>query len=143
MEENDNRQIHSVRPTPLTPTYHNLLLTPPPSQMDGKEGFLASRRSRSPTLRRRITLQRYGFPKTFTEQWWLNANSCLGNGRKPEGAFVEAEPHLLAAGKRDSARVLAEMLVDWSAGANPGHFALHGILPYVPLVLQESTEGFA
>lgn len=48
-----------------------------------------------------------------------------------EGAFVEAEPHLLAAGKRDSARVLAEMMVDWSAGTNPGHFALHGILPYL------------
>jgi len=48
-----------------------------------------------------------------------------------EGAFVEAEPHLLAAGKRDSARILAEMMVDWSAGTNPGHFALHGILPYL------------
>lgn len=59
-----------------------------------------------------------------------------------EGAFVEAEPHLLAAGKRDSARVLAEMMVDWSAGTNPDHFALHGILPYAPLVLQESTEEF-
>ena len=50
-----------------------------------------------------------------------------------EGAFVEAEPHLLAAGKRDSARVLAEMMVDWSSGTNPGHFALHGVLPCVPL----------
>ena len=50
-----------------------------------------------------------------------------------EGAFVEAEVHLLAAGKRDSARVLAEMMVDWSSGTNPGYFALHGVLPYVLL----------
>jgi len=48
-----------------------------------------------------------------------------------EGAFAAAEPHLLAAGKRDSARVLAEMMVDWSAGKNPGLFALHGVLPYL------------
>jgi len=48
-----------------------------------------------------------------------------------EGAFVEAEPHLLAAGKRDSARMLAEMMVDWSIGNNPGHFALRGTLPYL------------
>jgi len=48
-----------------------------------------------------------------------------------EGAFVQAELHLLAAGKRDSGRVLAEMMVYWSAGTNPGLFALHGILPYL------------
>ena len=77
----------------------------------------------------------------FPELWRLNANSRLGNGRTPEGAFVEAEPHLLAAGKRDSARVLAEMMVDWSAGVNPGHFALHGVLPYVPLVLPSSRKS--
>ncbi|EIN03959.1 hypothetical protein PUNSTDRAFT_108788 [Punctularia strigosozonata HHB-11173 SS5] len=49
-----------------------------------------------------------------------------------EGAFEAAEPHLLAAGKRDSARVLAQMFVDWSAaGGSPGTFALRGVLPYL------------
>lgn len=37
----------------------------------------------------------------------------------------------MAAGKRDSARILAEMMVDWSAGSDSGLFALHGVLPYV------------
>ena len=60
-------------------------------------------------------------------------NSILWYMLNVEGAFIEAEPHLLAAGKRDSGRVLAEMMVDWSAGTNPGIFALHGVLPYVPV----------
>jgi len=48
-----------------------------------------------------------------------------------EGEFVAAQPHLLNAGTRDSARLLAEMSVEWSAGLVPGHFALHGVLPYL------------
>lgn len=49
-----------------------------------------------------------------------------------EGAFDAAEPHLLAAGKRDSARLLAQMLVDWATeGGKPGNFALRGTLPYL------------
>ncbi|KAH8100794.1 hypothetical protein BXZ70DRAFT_128082 [Cristinia sonorae] len=49
-----------------------------------------------------------------------------------EGAFETAEPHLLAAGKRDSARLLAQMFVDWSVvGGTPGEFALRGTLPYL------------
>jgi golgi to ER traffic protein 4 len=47
-----------------------------------------------------------------------------------EGAFEAAEPHLLAAGKRDSARVLADMFVQWSStGGAPGAFALRGTIP--------------
>ncbi|KAF8840215.1 hypothetical protein BDN67DRAFT_930847 [Paxillus ammoniavirescens] len=49
-----------------------------------------------------------------------------------EGAFDAAEPHFLASGKRDSARLLAQMMVDWSAvGGLPGIFALRGTLPYL------------
>ncbi|TCD64039.1 hypothetical protein EIP91_004588 [Steccherinum ochraceum] len=49
-----------------------------------------------------------------------------------EGAFDVAEPHLLAAGKRDSARILAQMFVDWSQeGGTPGSFGLRGTLPYL------------
>ncbi|KIJ62848.1 hypothetical protein HYDPIDRAFT_29995 [Hydnomerulius pinastri MD-312] len=49
-----------------------------------------------------------------------------------DGAFDAAEPHLLASGKRDSARLLAQMMVDWSAvGGVPGNFALRGTLPYL------------
>lgn len=47
-----------------------------------------------------------------------------------EGAFEIAEGHLLAAGKRDSARLLADMFVQWSAtGGAPGAFALRGTIP--------------
>jgi len=49
-----------------------------------------------------------------------------------EGAFGSAEPYLLAAGKRDSAHILAQMFVEWSSqGAPPGAFALRGTLPYL------------
>ncbi|KZT73173.1 hypothetical protein DAEQUDRAFT_722299 [Daedalea quercina L-15889] len=49
-----------------------------------------------------------------------------------EGAFDQAEPHLLASGQRDSARLLAQMFVDWaSAGGTPGAFALRGTVPYL------------
>lgn len=47
-----------------------------------------------------------------------------------EGAFSAAESHLLAAGKRDSARLLAHMFSEWaSSGGAYGAFALHGIIP--------------
>lgn len=47
-----------------------------------------------------------------------------------EGAFEAAEPHLLTSGKRDSARTLAQMYVDWSStGGSPGAFALRGTIP--------------
>ena len=47
-----------------------------------------------------------------------------------EGAFEAAEPHLLASGKRDSARILATMYLQWlpSVGT-PGIFAIRGTLP--------------
>ncbi|EKM57801.1 uncharacterized protein PHACADRAFT_171018 [Phanerochaete carnosa HHB-10118-sp] len=49
-----------------------------------------------------------------------------------ENAFEAAEGHLLAAGKRDSARVLADMYVQWaSTGGVPGAFALRGTIPYL------------
>ncbi|KAI5122518.1 hypothetical protein M0805_005246 [Coniferiporia weirii] len=52
-----------------------------------------------------------------------------------EGSFDLAEPHLLSAGKRDSARLLAQMMSEWwqatSKSASPGSFALRGILPYL------------
>ncbi|KAH7884780.1 hypothetical protein F5I97DRAFT_1892062 [Phlebopus sp. FC_14] len=49
-----------------------------------------------------------------------------------DGAFDAAEPHLLASGKRDSARLLAQMMVDWAAtGDVPGNHALRGTLPYL------------
>ncbi|EGN99181.1 hypothetical protein SERLA73DRAFT_182055 [Serpula lacrymans var. lacrymans S7.3] len=49
-----------------------------------------------------------------------------------DGAFDDAEPHFLASGKRDSARLLAEMTVEWSAaGGMPSTFALRGIIPYL------------
>lgn len=38
----------------------------------------------------------------------------------------------MASGKRDSARLLAQMMVEWlAAGGIPGNFALRGTLPLV------------
>ncbi|KAJ7163871.1 hypothetical protein C8R43DRAFT_918852 [Mycena crocata] len=50
-----------------------------------------------------------------------------------EGAFETAEPHFLASSKRDSARLLAEMFIEWSASdpTSHGSFALRGTLPYL------------
>jgi hypothetical protein len=49
-----------------------------------------------------------------------------------EGEFEAAEPHFLASGKRDAARLLAEMFFQWSSsGGSPGAFALRGTIPYV------------
>lgn len=50
-----------------------------------------------------------------------------------DGAFEAAEPHLLSSNKRDSARLLAEMFIEWSAEdpSSHGAFALRGTLPCV------------
>lgn len=50
--------------------------------------------------------------------------------------MVNAEPHLLSSGTRDSARLLAQVYVDWarasdSLQSHAGIFALRGVLPYV------------
>ena len=57
------------------------------------------------------------------------------NSLTPEGDFVGAEPHLLAAGTRDSARLLAQVYFDWAKESNSlkshaGTFALRAVLPY-------------
>ncbi|TFK45376.1 hypothetical protein OE88DRAFT_1715404 [Heliocybe sulcata] len=50
-----------------------------------------------------------------------------------EGAFDTAEPHLLAAGLRDSARLLGQMMAEWceATSAPPGAFALRGVIPHL------------
>ncbi|KDR78676.1 hypothetical protein GALMADRAFT_1262381 [Galerina marginata CBS 339.88] len=49
-----------------------------------------------------------------------------------EGAFDVAEVHFLASGKRDSARLLAEMFIQWAAETKSyGIFALRGTIPYL------------
>ncbi|KAI9454758.1 cytoplasmic protein [Lactarius psammicola] len=58
------------------------------------------------------------------------------NGLTPESDFVGAEPHLLAAGTRDSARLLAQVYFDWakasdSLESHAGTFALRAVLPYL------------
>jgi len=52
-----------------------------------------------------------------------------------EGDCVGAEPHLLASGTRDSARLLAQVYFEWAKASNSleshaGIFALRGTLPY-------------
>jgi len=49
-----------------------------------------------------------------------------------DGELEAAEPHLLASGQRDSARLLANLMVDWSSGGGtPGLYALRGTIPYL------------
>ncbi|KAF8071578.1 hypothetical protein FPV67DRAFT_1411743 [Lyophyllum atratum] len=56
----------------------------------------------------------------------------VGELHYKEGSFELAEPHFLASGKRDSARLLADMFIEWSsAGGTPGPFALKGVIPYL------------
>ncbi|KAG6889002.1 hypothetical protein C0995_004470 [Termitomyces sp. Mi166 len=74
--------------------------------------------------------------------WSVNHGDCpagdqdlhhyVGELLYKEGAFDAAEPHFLASGKRDSARLLAEMFIIWSAeGGTAGVFALRGVIPYL------------
>ncbi|KAL5526657.1 hypothetical protein ACEPAF_8381 [Sanghuangporus sanghuang] len=58
----------------------------------------------------------------------------LYKGMEYNGAFDQAEPYLLAAGKRDSARLLAQMMCEWwkaTSSPSPGPFALRGTIPYL------------
>lgn len=49
-----------------------------------------------------------------------------------EGSFEAAEPHFLASGKRDSARVLSDMFLQWAEPTQEyGVFAIRGVIPYV------------
>ncbi|CAE6437821.1 unnamed protein product [Rhizoctonia solani] len=49
-----------------------------------------------------------------------------------EGAFEAAEQHLLNSASRDSARLLAQMMFEWSRdGTNPGAYAIRGTIPYL------------
>ncbi|KIK58047.1 hypothetical protein GYMLUDRAFT_246414 [Collybiopsis luxurians FD-317 M1] len=49
-----------------------------------------------------------------------------------EGSFEAAEPHFLASGSRDSARLLAEMFIQWATPSGTfGPFALRGTIPYL------------
>ncbi|KAH9030227.1 hypothetical protein EDB85DRAFT_2146871 [Lactarius pseudohatsudake] len=60
----------------------------------------------------------------------------IGDLLHKENDFVGAEPHLLAAGTRDSARLLAQVYFDWakaskSLESHAGTFALRAVLPYL------------
>ncbi|KAF8589875.1 DUF410-domain-containing protein [Ramaria rubella] len=49
-----------------------------------------------------------------------------------EGSLALAEPHLLAGGKRDSARLLACLLLEWWDGTlDAGIYAARGVIPYL------------
>ncbi|CAE6425813.1 unnamed protein product [Rhizoctonia solani] len=49
-----------------------------------------------------------------------------------EGVFEAAEQHLLNSASRDSARLLARMMFEWSRdGSNPGAYAIRGTIPYL------------
>ncbi|CCM04317.1 uncharacterized protein FIBRA_06488 [Fibroporia radiculosa] len=49
-----------------------------------------------------------------------------------EGVFEAAEPHYLTSGKRDSARSLAQLYIDWLGDrGNLAAFALRGTIPYL------------
>lgn len=52
--------------------------------------------------------------------------------RRLEGQFKQAETHFLAAGNRDSARLLAEMMAKWlPIDGSLGDFAVRGVVPFV------------
>lgn len=62
------------------------------------------------------------------------AHLCLALGDRADELdrqFAQAESHLLASHKRDSAITLAEMLFEWSEKGtlDPGPYAVRGVLP--------------
>lgn len=60
--------------------------------------------------------------------------------RRAEGSFEAAEIHLLAAGKRDSSRLLADMFLEWAAETSAyGVFAVRGTIPCVLFWSNEET----
>ncbi|PVF98628.1 hypothetical protein CPB86DRAFT_806777 [Serendipita vermifera] len=59
-------------------------------------------------------------------------HAFIGDLFYKESDYVAAEPHLIAAGTRDSAKTLALMLFAWSRnGAEPGTYASKGVIPYL------------
>ncbi|KZW03437.1 DUF410-domain-containing protein [Exidia glandulosa HHB12029] len=51
-----------------------------------------------------------------------------------DGAFAQAEVHLLSAGKRDSARILGQMFAEWASSSPetvPSLFAARAVFPYL------------
>lgn len=59
-------------------------------------------------------------------------HAFVGDLLYKENEFIAAEPHLLAAGTRDSAKTLANMLFAWSRqGADPGTYASKGVIPFL------------
>ncbi|KAF9532683.1 hypothetical protein CPB83DRAFT_807138 [Crepidotus variabilis] len=56
----------------------------------------------------------------------------VGEVLRKDGSFEAAEPHFLASGKRDSARSLSEMFIQWAEPTQAyGIFALRGTIPYL------------
>lgn len=59
-------------------------------------------------------------------------HAFVGDLLYKEQDYPGAEPHLIAAGTRDSARTLANLLFAWSRnGADPGTYASKGVIPYL------------
>jgi hypothetical protein len=57
-------------------------------------------------------------------------HAYIGELLYKEHDFAAAEPYLLSSGSRDSARLLASMLFEWSRnGAEPGAYASRGTIP--------------
>lgn len=86
---------------------------------------------------RAVSVRRSGAPSLCWRpviQGHVTSNLCatLNLTLATEGSFDAVELHLLASGKRDSARLLAQMFVDWAkSGGHSGNFALRGTLPSV------------
>lgn len=58
--------------------------------------------------------------------------SDLGHHPSPELDYPDSEAHLLCSGTRDSARLLAQVLFEWSrAGADPAAYACRGVMPFL------------
>lgn len=90
-------------------------------QLDSQTWAMPGRRSRASSLCWRASLQRFALNIYFDDIF----TSIL-----EESALDLAETHFLAAGKRDSARSLAQLLLDWlDGGSDIGRFASRGAIP--------------
>lgn len=67
----------------------------------------------------------------YKGMWLSSRESKLNLIRLSEGSFEAAEVHFLASGKRDSARLLSQMFIEWATPTGAyGIFALRGTIPY-------------
>lgn len=96
--------------------------------MDRQGQRMSCRRPRASVLSWRAILQRC----SCFRQECLPRPCLTSSASSTETNLPQAEAHLLCSGTRDSARLLAQVLFEWSrSGADPAAYACRGVMPFL------------